>query len=830
MPDLERNPSSRRVGAAIVVLFVGLVIAPLLAVAIASTFLFPPGGRTLEIEMRASAGQYAQVFWSSDYSMSQDRSSLAPLHPQTHAFETLRFQLPPDPLEIVRFDPMETPGEVVIRAIRVVDAEGRTVRSLDPSLLMPLNQIAAIRHDNDGARIITTPDANDAMLTARSSWFSAPPRWSSLQFVTPISLAWIVGAVCVLVITAIGFIVPEIRSGPFTRHDALWLVALFLVIIAAKLALIRNYPVPVPFWDQWDGEALTLYIPWAHDGLTWRQMFAFHNEHRIFFSRLLALSLLLVNGQWDPHLQVVVNGLLHAFIGVLVASILWLAMGRRCLPGIAIAIGLAFAPPFALENSLGGFQSAFYFLLLFSMLALWLMGTQRAGSAAWWLGVFCAACTPFTVAGGILVLAPIGVLVLLRAIATRSGWSQLAINVAALIALAAVGYAALPPPIAAHESLKAASFFYFRVAFARSVAFPFINYPRAAAFMWLPMAVLGLAILRRKLKTTAIEQLSIAIAVWVVVQCLAMAYSRGAAGAAPASRYLDLVAFGMIANLVVCLPAFVSGSTRSRALAGGALLVWLGITSIGIVRVSDEMLESNARVRRQWSEQHVKNVRRFVITDDFDTFLKKKGPQDLPYHSPTLLAAWLEDPYIRHVLPAAVAHPLELPSPSVSSVPLPATIDANDDLAPLLDTYAIGRFKGVGTFQSQPQTCHQFRHLRFEVSSSASWDGLQLLMHDLGANRDIALGMPVDRSAGWNDVIVRCPSGPFTIAISDNSPTAWISVRPPAEIAWASTIAASMIQDARWIGFLAFFTCGAAVASSVNRLRGTQRESQLQPS
>ena len=48
-------------------------------------------------------------------------------------------------------------------------------------------------------------------------------------------------------------------------------------------------------------------LPYSSGGLTWRQMFTLHNEHRIFFTRVLAMALVILNGQWDPHLQIVVN-------------------------------------------------------------------------------------------------------------------------------------------------------------------------------------------------------------------------------------------------------------------------------------------------------------------------------------------------------------------------------------------------------------------------------------------------------------------------------------------------------------------------------------------
>ena len=179
-------------------LFVGLIVLPLVTVAAISTRLFEPGGRVLEVELLAKGGQYAQIFWSGDFAMSPTESSLAMLHQRPGDFETLRFPLPRKPLEVLRLDPLDGDGEVVIRSMRVVDDRGRVVRTLDPMVLMPLHQIAIIRPEREGVRIVTTPGANDPMLVARSSWLVESPRWYSMRFVTPFSLAWISTAVLIL--------------------------------------------------------------------------------------------------------------------------------------------------------------------------------------------------------------------------------------------------------------------------------------------------------------------------------------------------------------------------------------------------------------------------------------------------------------------------------------------------------------------------------------------------------------------------------------------------------------------------------------------------------
>ena len=381
-------------------LFVVLVAAPLVAVAIVSNLEFRPAHGFLEVEMRATGGAAAQLFWTSTWAFTQEESSIVALHTHPNDFERVRFPLPNRALEFVRFDPLDGAGEVLIRRMQVLDVAGRPVRTIDPILMSPLNQIASIAQEGENVRIVTTPGANDPMLLLRSQWLTAPPRWNSWQFVTSWSLSWIAAAAFALIAVAAGLVLLELR--PIDLRHSLWLAALLFTVVAAKLTLLRHYPMPVPFWDQWDGEASSLYLPFANGGLTWRQMFTLHNEHRIFFTRVLAMTLLMVNGQWDPQLQIVVNIALHALTAVVLGAVLWLAAGRCWLGWIAITIALAIAPPFALENTLAGFQSQFYFLVLFSILAIWLMGTRPAGSAAWFVGWLCAFATIFTVAGGIL--------------------------------------------------------------------------------------------------------------------------------------------------------------------------------------------------------------------------------------------------------------------------------------------------------------------------------------------------------------------------------------------------------------------------------------------
>jgi hypothetical protein len=504
-------------------------------------------------------------------------------------------------------------------------------------------------------------------------------------------------------------------------------------------------------------------------------------------------------------------------------------MGRRHLPGIALAVALVSAPPFALENSLAGFQSAFYFLVFFSVLALWLMGTHRPGSAPWFLGCFCALCGSFTVAGGVLIAAGIGCVAVLRALADRSGFRPLLLDLAALAVIAAIGYAALPPPISYHEALKAGTLRDFSIALARNFAFPWINYPRAAAIIWLPLGLLGLGVLRRRLQTTAIERMLLGLGVWVLLHGTAMAYSRGAHGAPPASRYLDLLALGLVVNTSVLLSWIDRAKGRAwLATSAAVATLWFAATGVGIARLSNEMLSTTGKLRKEWTQQHLKNVRLFVLTDDVDGFLEKKGPQDIPYYSASMLAGWLQHPYIRRILPAAIRKPLDLQA-SDGSAPLTAAAapQAAGELQPVFDSYA-GR-RGSSGFQSSPVSCRDLTHLRFELASSRDWSGLELTLEETASKARTAVRPPWGARGGWIGVSVRCPSRPFAVIAADTSASGWLAFRRPAEIAPASALVGSMVSRADGVGVAALLLVALALGSTLARRRPAVHDSLPDP-
>jgi hypothetical protein len=808
-------PRTRSTGQILAAVFFALlVVLPLVVVAVIGTRRLAPAGRILEIEMRATGGTIAQLYWAVDGPVKPDDVSTVPLHAEG-GFEFLRFSLPQGPVETLRFDPIDGRGEAVVRRMRAVDADGRTVRAIDPMVMMMGNDVARITRTDEGVRFVTARDATDPILVFGGHWLSAPPRWYSLWLVTPLSLAWISASAAALLAAAFVFIGRDVIRGRAAIGDLLWLAVVPLTVMWAKLVLLRSHPMPVPFWDQWNGEADALYAPFAEGALTWRQMFALHNEHRIFFSRLLALDVLSLNGQWDPELQMLVNGVLHSMAALIWTAILWLAAGRRDLPLFAAAIVLTFAAPFAVENSLSAFQSGFYFLVLFSGAALWLMGAHRPATAAWAAGWLCALCCVFTIGGGASIVPAIACVVMLRGIADRQREPRYWIlNLGALALVAGVGYLALPPPMPLHDPLKAASTTDFVAAFGHNTAFPWIDVPRVALLLWLPVAALAVRTLRRpSLATATVDRTALALAGWVLLQAGALAYFRGAGGAAPASRYLDILSFGFVANVLALLSIHRRARHRWRVATALVFVVWLGATAAGIARLSETML-AGARLRGEWAAHHVANTRRFIATGDTADLLAKHGPDQIPFENPVRLSQWLQLPDIRRVLPAAVREPLDL-KPADEGASAAWRVLSQDDTLPMFDSIAGARASQAARFESAPISCRDYRHLRFDVASSDDLADLQLALKPASTGELTPVHLPHRGGPFWSAAFAECPAGPFTVIAADRSPHGWFAFRQPSEIATGSLIAEGVIVRAGTAGVAALALTIAAAAATI---------------
>ena len=767
--------------------------------------------RTLEIEMQISAGATAQLFWSAAGHFTEDQSARIALEQKPGVVQRLAFTFPAAESEWLRFDPTDTPAEIRIVRIRLLDEAGAVIQTIDPATFRPGSQIASVLKQPDGTRIVTAPNGPDPYLILRLD-IGDRTVWRRLATVTPAvalgagaAIALLIG-VCVAIVLR-GAIAPSPAAGdPGVSHSGgqralLAFTLLFLIVFTSKLFVMRENPAMTPFWDQWDAEAAALIVPLPDGGVSWQSLIAPHNEHRVFFTRLLALVLLVLNGQWDPRVETAVNAAIHSLTAVILVATFWIAGGRRRLELLAVVCALVFALP-GWENILFGFQNAFYFLLLFSVLAIWLT-MSSPGTLSWWLGWACAVAALFTAASGIFTALAIALVAALRWPSEPRAWRSMLVNGAAAAAVLLLGWALASPPLQQHAYLKARSAREFGTALARNLAWPWIDLPPMALLAWLPLAALVVRALAARAWPGARERYLIGLAAWVVMSGVALAYGRGAGGSPPAIRYLDFLSVGFLVNAVAVFAIFDSIGTRTTSgrvvvLAG---VLWLAQAAVGIDRLSGQMRGSLDGFR-PFLAAHTTNIRHFVLTGDIAALTAKRGPAELPHPDQYQLANLLQYPQVRRVLPAAVRPPLRIhpravtPGGFVIDGPFAGSIP-RDPLRPAWWSLSGEGRRAKGRFESEPTRCETGGSLRFEVAGYLGWERQYLAIRDLERQRDLPIVPPRVAGESWIDVTVPCPSGRFAIVAIDESAESWFGFREPIEVVRGSQAAELLIRYAR---------------------------------
>jgi hypothetical protein len=448
----------------------------------------------------------------------------------------------------------------------------------------------------------------------------------------------------------------------------------------------------------------------------------------------------------------------------------------------------------AWENTLGGFQSQFYFLTGFSLAAIHGMLAERGPCALrWWLGLTCAALAAVSMGSGFLCLAPVAVVAAWRVLAARRlAWPHLI-----TIGVAAGGLIAgwlIRAPAPWHDEIHAHNTADFLRYIGQCLAWPRSPWPWLCVVMWLPWLVLVVQAMRRKnppgdLRTEAI----LAGGLWVLLQVLALAYARGAGAGLPASRYGDVLAVGLICNLL----AFSAWSpARGRRSLGVIAAIWmtlvLGITLESALPVWRQELPGIAARNREYE----KNVRGYVLTGE--PHFIETGEVPLPYRD--WLRRLLDRPAIRVILPVSVRSPVKLTADRGQEhgfVPggfSPAT-PALDERTPWGSYHATQS----AMWRSLPVRGREFHLWKFDLAGQPGTTNVTL---QLLTPEGVPLAPPIvparDPNDSWHTAVVRFPSTPngVIVAAKDDAPDKWLAFSDPIEVSALSDAARRFCKQA----------------------------------
>jgi hypothetical protein len=441
--------------------------------------------------------------------------------------------------------------------------------------------------------------------------------------------------------------VPTAPTPPAAARWPFWLggVGLWLAVFGAKARLIAKFGTDLPFWDEWAKQGQMIIAPFYKGALHFGDFLIPHSEHRIAPTLLLNLALVVVGGQWDARVACLVNAGLHALI--IVGVVIWVARAVSLRWGVALAwisLGL-YLLPLDWENTLTGFQSQFYFLIGFSLVAIGgLLHSRGPGAAAWWIGLGSAVLAGVSMGSGFVCAAPVFLVITVRLLTSPQRRARdLATWVAALAILGA-GWFWRPraPWDAPMQAQNAAQFISYAL---RCLAWPQTAWSWCGVVVWLPW--LGLMFPPQRPRWAAASariEILFAIGIWVGIQDAAIAFGRGGGAGDPAWRYADVFAIGVLCNALS-----FSAYPRFRR---GAFALWLAAVFGAALAASWPLWQGELPAYASRARVYEHNVREYLATGD---------PQALEGEVPFPDRAWLrrilDDPAIRAVLPPSVGRP-----------------------------------------------------------------------------------------------------------------------------------------------------------------------------
>lgn len=446
----------------------------------------------------------------------------------------------------------------------------------------------------------------------------------------------------------------QIKLGKPFASTLIYPLACALAVIGAKCWMIGRYGNPTPFWDQWDAEGVLLYPRYLGGTLQLADLIAPHNEHRILMTRLWSLLLLELEGYWDPILQMLGNTLIFGGLVALLVAAFRPLFAQTSWIMFAFFSVLLFSLPLGWGTSLEGFNSQWYFMLLFGLAGLVAVTNARAFALRWWVALLLLIAGYFSMAGGTAAAAAAFSICALQMIcARRSGASEW---LALIILLAVTGAMALAVPVLAHHApLKAHSAGEFLEALIIIMSWPAaigINSigvrTLGALILYAPALLTIMHVIKTRPPLTDRSWFLAVFAGWMTLAAAALAYGRAATPIV--ARELDLIMLAMPLNFGCLLYLLhVNRPFQRPRLAQAVVALWLIPVCLGTAVAFKQAMRSIAE-KRDFSQKETRNLRAFLDTGDIGA-LTNKPELEIPYPDPKRLAAIASSPVIRALLP-----------------------------------------------------------------------------------------------------------------------------------------------------------------------------------
>ena len=167
----------------------------------------------------------------------------------------------------------------------------------------------------------------------------------------------------------------ERKNGPFGRPAFAFIVLALPALWVGSL--VYHYGVDMPWGDEWDSTRLLLEKMQAGT-LGLGDFFAFHNEHRIFFPRLLTLGLAKLT-HWNVRAELLMIWILACVCSLNLWRVAQVTGWRnsRARHWLLLGTNILLLTPLQWENLLWGFQIGFILPLATMTACLWVAPSLR---------------------------------------------------------------------------------------------------------------------------------------------------------------------------------------------------------------------------------------------------------------------------------------------------------------------------------------------------------------------------------------------------------------------------------------------------------------------
>lgn len=482
----------------------------------------------------------------------------------------------------------------------------------------------------------------------------------------------------------------------------LFIIGMMCILLGSRLALIEKAGYTIPFLDQWDAEAREVITPWLHGELTISDLLRPHNEHRILFTRIIALFSTSINGQWDPFPTLVINSIIYCLLFCTIwklASFNTTRAESLALGLILLGIGLS---PLGWENTIWAFQNQVYLTLLFGYLCTGILAHDcNTSYKKLYMAFTCAIASAFAMSAGFLLTGAFATkfTIALKSSHTKRYWAWLVATL--IMGLCAILLRTYYP---AHAPLQSQSYPIFAAALTKLLAWPL-----TPGWLWfipmqIPLGLLSWQIATQKRTPRNIGKLALLLGAWGLANSAALAYGRGNMWYATAedipSRYADMQFILIIANILAGIEIQnFARCTAQRLIALGA--IGLAIIAIGIASI--QAIETLAPLTKEAQYASSFTISEAVRTQQTDKILQSPA-RLLPHPRPQVIHQIISDPKWTQFLPPQLQPPLICDWPQ-NQIPIPDGFPRPDAgpfwvIVPALNTAA--RMPAVSqTFSSQ---------------------------------------------------------------------------------------------------------------------------------